>query len=147
MSRFRFRLDPLLNHRKEEERERAAELASARSAEDVERRREEDLRAVEVAGRALLHGAHRNGGPAGYLRNLETIVERVQEQAHGAEAARQAAEKRLVDSLRRYSDAAQARQVLERLRDRRERSWRFESGRREQDTQDDQAVLRHARER
>lgn len=145
MTSFRFRLDPLLDHRREEEKDRAREVVSARSAEEVLRRREADLRALQESGRALLRGAHHSGGPAGHLRNLEFILERVEEEAVGAGEERRAAEARLNATMQEYSRAVQARQVLERLKERRQESWRSDAERRAQGTLDEQAVIRHAR--
>jgi flagellar export protein FliJ len=141
---FRFRLAPLLDHRKEVEKDRASELASAREAEAHAQRREEDLAALEHAGRAKLRGAH-NGGPAGHLRNLEFILEQVEEQVDGAREAREAAALEVSRTLTDYSTAVMERRMLEKLRERMESSWRADAGRREQSVLDEVAVTRHLR--
>jgi flagellar export protein FliJ len=142
---FRFRLAPLLDHRKEVEKDRASELASAREAEAHAQRREEDLAALEHAGRTKLRGAHHNGGPAGHLRNLEFILEQVEEQVDGAREAREAAALEVSRTLTDYSAAVMERRMLEKLRERMESSWRADAGRREQSVLDEVAVTRHLR--
>lgn len=142
---FRFRLAPLLDHRKEVEKDRAFELASAREAEAQAQSREDALAELENAGRTKLRGAHHNGGPAGHLRNLEFILEQVEEQVNGAREAREAAATEVSRTLTDYSAAVMDRRMLEKLRERMETSWRADAGRREQSILDEVAITRHLR--
>lgn len=142
---FRFRLAPLLDHRKEVEKDRAFDLASAREAEAQAARREEALAELENAGRMKLRGAHHNGGPAGHLRNLEFLLEQVEEQVNGAREAREAAATEVSRTLTDYSAAVMERRMLEKLKERMESSWRADAGRREQSILDEVAVTRHLR--
>lgn len=144
MSRFRFHLLPLLDHRKEQEKDRAAELARARAAEDDARSREEALAQLEDAGRSRLRVEHA-GGPVGHLLNLELLLERVVEEVQGAREAREEASRQVARSLGDYTEAAVERRSLERLRERMEQEWQVDSGRREQKTLDEVAAVRHAR--
>lgn len=144
MSRFRFRLAPLLDHRVDREKERAAELAGARAAEDEARRREESLAAMEDSGRSLLR-AQQAGGPAGHLLNMERFLEQMAELVDGARDAREEATREVARTLDDYTEAAQERRSLERLREKMETAWRWDSSRREQKTMDELASARHQR--
>lgn len=144
MSRFRFRLSPLLDHRVDQEKERAVELALARAAEEEARCREEALARLEDTGRSLLRVQHA-GGPAGHLLNMELLLDRVAEQADGAREAREEAAREVARTLDHYTEAAQERRSLERLRERMELVWRSDSSRREQKTMDELASARHQR--
>lgn len=142
---FHFSLGRLLDFRKSEERKKAQSLAHARQESDSARRAWEDLVQLQQAGRAKLAEAHRNGGSVGILRNMEFLLEQVEEHVRAAGEVSREADEKLVESVKHYTEAVRERNSLDRLKDRRMKEWKVEEGRREQKEIDEIAISRHGR--
>lgn len=145
MSAFRFSLGRLLDLRRNEENRRATHVAAARRDSDSARKAREDLVTVCQAGRAKVAEAHQLGGAVGTLRNMELLLERVEEQVQEADEVCQETNEKLVESIKDYSEAVRERHSLDRLKDRRMEEWRVEESRRDQKEIDEIAVTRHGR--
>jgi len=145
MSAFRFSLNRLLDLRRDEERRRATHVASARKESDSAKRAREDLVEIRKAGRAKVAEAHMIGGAVGVLRNMELLMERVEEQVEEADKVCQEVDDRLVESIKDYSVAVRERHSLDRLKDRREEEWKIEESRKDQKEIDEIAVMRFGR--
>jgi flagellar FliJ protein len=145
MSAFRFSLGRLLDLRRDEEHQRATSVAAARRDSDSARQAREDLVMVCQAGRAKVAESHSLGGAVGVLRNMELLLERVEEQVEEADQVCQETNEKLVESIKDYSEAVRERHSLDRLKDRRMEEWRVEESRRDQKEIDEIAVIRHGR--
>jgi flagellar FliJ protein len=145
MSAFRFSLGRLLDLRKNEERQRATTVARAREESESARKAREDLVEIHRAGREKVAEAHRIGGAVGVLRNMELLLERVEDQVKDADQICQETDERLVESIKDYTVAVRERHSLDRLRDRRMEEWRVEEARKDQKEMDEVAITRHGR--
>jgi flagellar export protein FliJ len=145
MKVFRFSLGRILDFRRNEEQQRAQSLASARRQSDSAQRARQDLVEIQQAGRAKLADAHRTGGSIGILRNMEFVLERMEEHVQDADQVCQRADEDLVESVKHHAEAVRERHSLDCLRDRRMQEWRIEEGRREQKEIDEVAITRHGR--
>jgi flagellar FliJ protein len=143
MKVFHFSLGRLLDYRRHTERQKAQTLVHAREESDSAKRAKEDLLEIQRAGRKKLAEAHQSGGSIGVLRNMEFLLEQMEEHVKAADEVCQVADEKLVESVRRYSEAVQERNSLDRLKDRREQEWKVEEGRREQKEIDEIAITRH----
>jgi len=142
---FHFSLAPLLDVRKNQERDRARNLAQARQESESARRAKEDLLEIHRAGRSRLAEAHRSGGPVGVLKNMELLLERMGDRVQAADQVVKEADLALTESVRDYTEAVRERTSLDRLRERRMEEWRVEEGRKEQKEIDEIALTRHGR--
>jgi flagellar protein FliJ len=145
MASFRFRLQPVLELREQQERESAVGLARARSEAEIARQAKDDLEALRDAGRARLAQAHGSGGPVGHLQNLAYVVDQVDGQIEHADAACRKADEQVVESMKAFHEAFQLRRSIDQLRTRRLEQWRWDQNRTEQKTMDEVALSRHGR--
>lgn len=145
MTAFRFRLGRVLDLRRQVEKEKARHVAEARRRSEDARLARENLSEVQRMGRAELAEAHRVGGSIGHLRNMELVLEAMENQLREAEKLSQEADESLLESVARYTEAFKARRTLDQLRDRRLEEWRTEESRREQKDMDELAITRHSR--
>jgi flagellar FliJ protein len=145
MAAFRFRLQPVLDLRAQEERRSAQGLAKARVAADEARRAREDLEALREAGRVRLAQAHGSGGPVGHLQNLAMVVGTVDAHVRAAADQCRKADEQVVESVKAYHEAFRQRRSIDQLRERRLEEWRTEQNRTEQKTMDEVALTRHAK--
>ncbi|MCK9247720.1 MAG: flagellar export protein FliJ [Solirubrobacteraceae bacterium] len=145
-ARFRFRLDPVRTVRVRAEESAQASLADALRAEQEAEARLAAADARAVAARRAAADARRAGGLGGAeLRAQEAWIGRTT-----SEIGMRSLE---VDRLRTdtharrevLADASRDRQVLDRLRDRRERAHRAEQERLEQQRLDEIALVLHSR--
>ena len=142
---FHFSLGRLLDFRLSDERQKAQVVADARRDSDSARRAREDLLEIHRAGRAKLAEAHRTGGAIGVLRNMEFLLERMEDQVKAADEVCKEADEKLVEEVKHYAHAVRERNTLDRLKDRRLEEWKVEEGRREQKELDEIAITRHSR--
>lgn len=129
MTRFRFRLQKILDLRQHVEEERSIELGKARRKADEARAvltGLETLRARSAERVALQNVA---GGNAGQLQSMSFVVGQLERRIARAMAESSAAEHVVEDRLRDFMAAVRDRRILERLRDRRQEAARMEEGR------------------
>ncbi len=146
MKKFRFPLEKVLELRVEEERTKAAELASARREADDARKKREQIESARDTSRARLTEAHGSGGTVGHLQNLEYVVGQMDSQLADADAACQAADEQVESSRDHFTRAFRSRRTLDHLREKRLADWRLENGRQEQKSIDETAITRHGRD-
>jgi flagellar FliJ protein len=145
MNAFRFRLEKVLELRKESEQRSAAGLAQARTQADDARRAKSDLEAACDAGRSRLAVAHGAGGAVGHLQNLANVVRHIEDHIHDADDVCQQADEQVVESLKSYHQAFQQRRSIEELRERKLDEWRTNVVRDERKSMDEAALVRHGR--
>ena len=145
MTAFDFRLGRVLDLRRQVEKEKARSVAEARHRSDEARKARENLSEVQRMGRAELAEAHQAGGSIGHLRNMELVLEAMENQLREAERVSEEADESLVDSMAHYTEAFKARRTLDQLRSRRLEEWKTEESRREQKDMDELAITRHTR--
>jgi flagellar FliJ protein len=145
MKIFRFSLAKVLDLRERAEKEKAKSVADAREKSDSAREVKESLEEIQREGRAKLAEAHKAGGTIGLLRNMEFVLEKMEDHLKEAEEVCQTADEGLVESVKEYQQAFKERDTLDRLKARRMEEWKQEEGRREQKDLDEIAVTRHSR--
>jgi flagellar export protein FliJ len=151
MSGFTFRLQRILGLREHREREMALALAAAQRAAAEAHEVHDALTNACADGHAeLARTAADAGGPtAGELHNLALVLEHLQAQASAAGDACTAAEAQVDQSANALAAAAQARHVLEQLREQQRTAWQEEEQHAEQRDMDavalNQYVARIAR--
>ncbi len=123
MAVFRFRLEKLLELRRNHELDEATRLASARNAADEAERLRAALEAVHAAGVVRLAEAHGVGGTAGQLQNLNHILSLMGEQVREADAACEAANEQVAQQVEDLAAAVRDRQLLSDLRQRKLLQW------------------------
>ncbi len=145
MTPFSFRLGRVLDLRRQVEEEKARGVAEARQRSEQAREARENLAQIQRSGRERLAEAHREGGSIGHLRNLELVVEAMEGHLRRAEDDCREADRTLLESMKKYTEAFKERRTLDQLRDRRLEEWKTEELRREQKDMDEVAVTRHGR--
>ena len=142
MTRFRFRLDRILELRRREEEGRARELGVALRAQLARER--ERARVAEECARAGAQFAEAQGDgmTAGQLANLDMAREAAGHTLEGSEQRLDAARGQADAGRERFSEARRERRRVEMLRERRVGEWQVESAREERRTLDDIASRR-----
>lgn len=140
---YRFSLQRLLNLRQQHERAMARDLAQAQDARTEEEQVHDVLRRVRAEGQDRMARETAESPTVGTLlsighamRHLDAHVELAHERLRAADAVVQQRH----DAL---AAAAQARQILDRLRSRHELEFRSEENARDQQTMDEIALTRH----
>ncbi len=145
MSEFEFKLDNVLDLRKEEERVQAQRVAQARREADAAREAMSNLEALRRDGRERLTRAHGNGRTVGQLQNLEWVLGRVETELEAAQETLRSADAEMVERVKDFQGAVRERQTLDRLREKQLESWKATQARAEQKTMDEVALTRHFR--
>lgn len=143
MSRFRFPLQKVLEHRQASERESAEGLARARDEAEAAHQAKENLEAARDAGRARLAQAHGLGGAVGHLQNMSYVLGQVDGQIEEADEACREADEQVVEQMKSFQHAVQQRRTIEGLREKKLDQWRSATERQEQKTMDEVALTRH----
>ncbi len=145
MKRFRFRLQVLLDHRRDIEKMLLGELAALQHEKLLEERKLRDLnRARERACEALVHLAAHGASPwdlANGDEHCKTLGDDIGLQELNVAAAQRRIDEKLVEVI----EAARERKVLEQLHDRQRREYELACARQEQNELDDTASVRYAR--
>jgi flagellar export protein FliJ len=134
---FRFRLDPVLDHRERTERERAGDHARAVAAQHEAERHRDDLIARRDAARRRLTDEHATMGADtlrftyAHLDYLDRVIVVAEQRVDACVAATAQAHALLVA-------AARDRKVLETLKDRRREAFLLAAAQAEQRELDDQ---------
>ena len=144
MSGFEFKLEKVLDLRKEEEQLRAQRVASARREADAAREAMKNLE-TRRDGRTRLTTAHGGGRSVGQLQNLEWLLDRLEGEIEVAQEAVRAADAEAVARSGEHIEAVRDRQALDRLREKKLVGWKAGQAREEQKTLDEVAVTRHFR--
>lgn len=128
MSRFKFRLQRVLDLRERREREMTLLLADAQRAAAEARRTHEELESAcsdgneHIAEEAAGHATR----TAGELQYLSVVLDHLRVQARAAGAVRTEADARVDLSTNAVAAAARARHVLEQLRGQAQDVWHSE---------------------
>lgn len=137
MSGFRFRLEKVRDLRSAEEQEQARRLAQARSKVARARGVVDRIDRAEAGVRDRARAALRGRNPVGMVQNLEVLLNQLGRQRALAEAACASAEEALDAAVEDYQRAFREREIMDRLRERRQDEWRREELRREQGVLDE----------
>ncbi len=136
MSRFKFRLQRLLDLRQKKESEAASAVAAARNAAKAATRREEDLVERRDATRQELLPAAGQTVRVAKLHEIVFLVRALDDRVLDAHTATTAAERSVQEKLGELGDAMRDRRILDRLKDRRSVEWRAEDARQEREVMD-----------
>ena len=125
MSRFKFRLQRVLDMRERREREMTLLLASAQRAAAEARRTHEELESACSDGNEQIAEAANGQGsrPAGELQYLGVVLDHLRAQARAAGDERMEADAKVELSTNAVVAAARARHVLEQLRGQQHEAW------------------------
>lgn len=145
MNGFGFSLSKVLDYRRHLEQEEARSLSRARREADSAHQARRTLEDIQAKGRAKLAKAHNLGGSVGQIRNMEYVLNRMEDHLQDAHAVCEKADEGVVERVKTYVDALQQRRTLDKLRDKRLEEWKVEEGRREQKVMDEVAITRHGR--
>jgi flagellar protein FliJ len=143
MSGFRFRLQDLLRVRAWREQQSAQRAAAAHDAVREARDRRDTLDAVRSAGLQQVAHAHNAGAAAGHMQQLALIMEQFDEHIAEADTAAQDAQDEVHKRLDELASAAQARLVLDKLRERRHADWTSLQLQLDQQRMDEIAITRY----
>ena len=145
MSQFNFKLDKVLDLRRETEQLRAQDVAAARREADTARAAMTDLEQLRSAGRARLTNAHGSGRTIGQLQNLEWVMTQVEHELETAQTLVRTAEAEMMARVDEFQHAVRDRQALDRLKERQLDTWKTNQNRAEQKQMDEVALTRHGR--
>jgi flagellar export protein FliJ len=142
---FRFRLQRVLDLRRDAEQECARVLtsASARVAECEARCAE--LASTRAAAAAGQRDAARDGTTAGALQHTAWMLAQLDQQLDAAHSALETARADEERARTLLAQASQERRVLDRLEDRHRDAWRADTAARDRVAMDEIALGRHAR--
>jgi flagellar FliJ protein len=144
MSRFKFRLQRLLDLRHKKEQEAASAVAIARAAAEAAALREEDLTTRRDSTRQELLPAEGQTVRVAQLHEVAFLVRALDDRVQDAHKVSVAAERSMHERLGELGDAMRDRRVLDRLKDRRSEEWRTEDARLEREIMDTIARNRFA---
>jgi flagellar export protein FliJ len=133
MSRFKFRLDRLLQLREAAEKQQAIVLNDAKKVEEAQRRRSEESseRVAEIAEQ--IHGPNGvNGIAAGLWQVYGMTLGAARHQAENESAMLADAAQKRDEEMERFAEARVARRTLERLKEHRADDWAIAAGQKEQ---------------
>lgn len=144
-NRFNFGLQRVLDLRAQREQAIAGRLGSASEAAAEARSAMDALQTIRHASSADLARAHTSAQSVGSLRQQEHVLASLDQ--HLDVAAQEVADReQQVEEVRgELNVAMQARQVISRLRERRQEEWRQAYTRSERNAMDALAIERHAR--
>lgn len=144
MSRFKFRLQRLLELRQKKEHEAASAVAAARNAAEAAALREQDLAARRDATRQELLPAAGQTVRVAELHEIAFLVRALDERVVDARKAHEIAEQSVHEKVEELSEAMRDRRILDRLKDRQTEEWRAEDARQEREVMDAIARDRYA---
>jgi flagellar FliJ protein len=136
MTRFKFRLQRLLDLRRKKEQEAAGGLAQARSVAEAAERREQELAARRDATRQEMLPAEGQTVRVADLHEIAFLVRALDDRVSDAKEASVAAERSVQERVGELSEAMRDRRILDRLKDRRTEEWRAEDARQEREVMD-----------
>lgn len=136
MSRFKFRLQRLLDLRHKREQEAASAVGAARSASEAAAQRESELTARRDQTRQELLPAAGQTVRVGQLHEIAYLVRALDTHVADAQKASKAAEQVVHEKMEELGVAMRDRRVLDRLKDRRSEEWRAEDARQEREVMD-----------
>ncbi|MBV6521241.1 MAG: hypothetical protein MNPFHGCM_01374 [Gemmatimonadaceae bacterium] len=140
---FRFPLQRLLDLRAQREQALARELVTAQEAAEAEHQRHDALASARDSAHARVSQAAAEGPTVGQLVSLNYAAAQLSERADAAQEAAVAADAHARDRRDALSSAAMDRQILDRLRTRREDEYRADQAHAERATMDAVALARH----
>lgn len=144
MSRFKFRLQRLLELRQKKEQEAAGAVAEARTAAKQAERRQQALADQRDATRQEMLPAEGQTVRVADLHEIAFLVKVLDERVQDAAQVVIAAERSVQEKVSELGAAMRDRRILDRLKERRTDEWRVEDARQERDVMDSIARGRHA---
>jgi flagellar FliJ protein len=145
MKRFVFRLQVLLNHRRDIEQMLLGELAILQNEKQQEEQKLKDLRlAREESWEALAHLAVHGASPWD-LANGDEHCKALGDDIRLQELNLAAAQRKVEEKLAEVVQAAKERKVLEQLSEKHRREYEMAAARAEQNELDEMASVKYAR--
>ena len=142
---FRFRLQRVLELRELSEQAKARELSNARDAAETARAKQKTLSHLRASSRAEIDSAQSETFHVGHLQQSGFVLHSLEERLLCATDDVDAADGLVKAAESALSDAARARQVLDRLKNRHEGVWRAEESQKDRLQMDELALSRHAK--
>ena len=142
---YKFPLQRLLELREQREQAMALELTRARDAADEERRVRDDLASARDTAHERVASISAENPTVGHLVSLAFALSQLGERVSAAQERTEAAEATVDEKRDQLTSAAQDRQILDRLRVRRQEEFRTEAILKERLTMDAIALSRHGR--
>jgi flagellar FliJ protein len=139
---FRFPLQRLLDLKAKHEQALARQLGAARRQADEETEKRDQLAAIRDSAQRELSATIAGAPLAGEILSLSYSVSQLEERLAAADEASRAAQQEADQAQQQLTDAIQERQVLDRLKARREQEHRVEESAREQGAMDAIAITR-----
>lgn len=143
MSDFRFRLEAVRKLRQRSEDECAGDLADAMSDAGEAQEAVEQVEAVERASREKLQQL---GGGVAHLKAVQVMLDQLGHHHDEALEKQREAEFVVREKQEEFVQAVTDRKAIDRLKERREKSWRLDMSRQEQKSLDEVLATRHVRE-
>ena len=140
---FRFRLQKILELRKQREKESATRLAAAREIAAAARQKQADLEKLREENAGALGSAAAEGRAVGELRSVELVVEHLDRQIQEARGASQAAEENVRRLLDEFTNALGERRAIDLLRERQLEEWKAQEAEEDRKTMDSVAIVRY----
>jgi len=143
MSKFRFRLQKILELRERLEKESATKLAQARTQADLAERARAEI--ADARDKGVAEAGKAAGAPvtAGELQRIARMIEQFDQHLQVAEEAAGEADARVGGLVVEFEQAFTRRQVMDRLRQRHLATWREGEERLDRSTMDALALQRH----
>ncbi len=142
---FRFRLQRVLELRELSEQAKARELSSAKDVAEVARLEQQSLSNLRVSSRSQMDASPSRAVHVGHLQQSGFVLRSLEERLLNATDALTAADGLVKDAEGALSDAARARQILDRLKERHEGVWRAGESQKDRLQMDELALSRHAK--
>ena len=145
MSMFRFRLQKILELRKQRETESATRLAAAREAATLARRAQAALERLRDESVKVLDSGGESGRVVGELRSVEIVVEHLNRQIQEARGLSQAADEDVKRLLDEFTSAFGERRAVDLLRERQHDEWKANEADKDRKVMDSVAMARFTR--
>jgi flagellar FliJ protein len=147
MSKFRFKLQKVLELRERLEKESATQLAAARHDADLAQQALRHLQEAKQQGAEEAGKAAEARVPAGELQQIALMIEQLEQHLEAAEQAAREADARVHDMVAEFEKCVTNRQVIDKLKERQIANWREGEQRSDQRTMDAVAIARYTRKR
>jgi flagellar FliJ protein len=147
MSKFRFKLQKVLELRERLEKESATQLAAARQDAELAQQALRHLQDARQQGAEEAGKAAEAPIPAGELQQIALMIAQLEQHLDAAEQAAREADARVLDLVSEFEKCVTNRQVIDKLKERQIANWREDEQRSDQRIMDAVALARYTRKR
>jgi len=142
---FTFRLQRILELRKQAEQARARELVSARDEADAVRAAHDAMADLHATSRAQTNAAQHAAPRVGHLQQLGIVLQSLDARLEQSGEQVRAADDVVVSAQKVLADAARDRRILDRLKDRHAEQWHVDAAHQDRVGMDEVALARFTR--